>query len=104
MAVNHAYLWFIVVISVLFIIAVLALGAYFLTLVSKSKSHKRNLQRQTVIQLSMLVVLTFPPMFLVKTALLLWAGLANGVVPLIVFSLLELFPSFGANLTYLLLP
>jgi len=92
--VNYSYLWFIVVISIIFIVAVVALGAYFLFLVGKSNSQRRNQQRQVVLQLTIIVLCSFPPMFLIKTALLLWAGLSNGVVPLIVFSLLEILPSY----------
>lgn len=40
-------------------------------------------------------------MFLVKTALLLWAGVYDGTVPLIVFSLLEIIPSMGTLVLFL---
>jgi len=48
-------------------------------------------------------MVTYPIMFLIRCALLIWAGLQNGAaVPLIVFTLLEIIPS--GVLAYYILP
>ena len=53
---------------------------------------------QTIVMLS-----TFPTMFLTRTVLLVWASIVEGArVPILVYCLLEVIPSTGSLLVYLL--
>jgi hypothetical protein len=94
--VNVAYLGFIALVSVLMALFVVIIGSSFLKILNKSLriSPKAIIRRKAVIRLTIPVLVTFPPMFITKSVLLVWSAAANGTVPIIVFTLLELIPSF----------
>jgi len=93
---NLAYLIFNGIVVLILAIVYLVVGVMFIR--QLGKTSKKGL----IVQMTYLVTGTFVPMFIVKSALILWSAISNGVVPLIVFSLLEIIP--GCVLLYYILP
>jgi len=93
---NLAYLIFIGIIVLILAIVYMLLGFFFIRQIGKTS--KKGL----IMQMTLMVTGTFVPMFIIKSALILWSATTNGVVPLIVFSLLEILPA--AVLLYYILP
>lgn len=93
---SLAYIFFQAIVVLLLAIAYLGLGIYFLQQVGNSS------KRAEILRMTLIVLFVYVSAFLVKCALLLWSALANGVVPMIVFALLEFFPS--AVLIYYIYP
>lgn len=87
-AVNVAYLIFIACVSVVVALMYVLVGTFFL------RELRNSQHRSRAITMTVAVTCTFVPMFIVKSALLLWAAVAGGVVPTLAFSLLELIPGF----------
>ena len=83
-------------------IAVVAIGIMFIRLMNENAGGGLGVpmsnQRSAVLKLTIPVVATFPPMFIVKSALILWSGLTNATINVLLFCLLEVIPSLGALL------
>jgi len=97
--VNLAYLYFLGALSALMAIAVLVIASLLLRILMSDTS--KNPAVRELSTMTWLIVLTFPLMFLVRTALLIAASFFVSV-PVMVFTLLELFPS--AVLLYYIFP
>jgi len=95
--VNLAYNAFIAFVSVCLAIVFLVLGV---TLVRQMKIAKKR--GKVILRMSLAITVSYPPMFMIRSALLLWSGITGGVVPIIVFSLLEIVPS--AVMVYYIMP
>jgi hypothetical protein len=98
--VNFAYVVFLGVLSLLMAILVFALASYLLYLIGFAPQHKslRRLRNMTLF-----ILISFPPMFAIRTGLLIFAALGGSVViPLMVFTFLEVFPS--VVLLYYIIP
>jgi len=98
--VNTVYLWFLAAIALIFALAVVVLGFVFLKILFASQQATVKLRgshggssRIGLYRLTYAVIFTFPPMFAIKSALVLWSALTNGVVPVLAFALLEFVPS-----------
>jgi hypothetical protein len=99
--VNLSYLIFLGCLSALMAVAVLVLSVLLLRILVSDTSNNVAIKELTT--MTALIVATFPLMFLVRTALLIAAALdSNVVIPVMVFTLLELFPS--AVLLYYIYP
>jgi hypothetical protein len=95
--VNLAYNAFIAFVSVALAVVFLALGV---TLIRQMKIAKKR--GKVILRMSLAITVSYPPMFMIRSALLLWAGISGGIVPIIVFSLLEIIPS--AVMVYYIMP
>jgi hypothetical protein len=91
--INQAYLGFIVVASMIVIVGYLVMGIVFL---------KRSSWHPAVKRATASVLLTFAPMFFIKSVLVIWSAATGGVVPVLAFAVLELIPVIV--LLYYILP
>jgi len=90
--VNLAYLIFLAALSSIMAIGVIIAAAMLLRLIGSG--NKKSKRLQNLVRMTILILATFPIMFVVRTLLLIIAAADSSIViPLIVFSLLEVIPT-----------
>jgi len=97
---NVAYLIFLATLSIAMAIAYVTLGLLFLKQLfaaSVSAGRRKNFIRMTIV-----VLVSCVSLFVLRSALILWTALSDNVLPLIVFSILEIIPT--SILLYYILP
>jgi hypothetical protein len=97
--VNVVYLVFVALLSILTALAYMVMGALFLRQMAGRHAVTKRLD---VVLMTVVLLVTFAAFFVIRSCLLLWSALTAGVLPLLVFALLELVPSFA--LLYYMLP
>eukprot|EP01128_Nolandella_sp_AFSM9_P006856 TRINITY_DN3611_c0_g3_i1.p1 TRINITY_DN3611_c0_g3~~TRINITY_DN3611_c0_g3_i1.p1 ORF type:complete len:1587 (-),score=355.48 TRINITY_DN3611_c0_g3_i1:210-4970(-) len=99
-AVNLVYLVFIAAISVILALMYIIIGSYYL--IGPLAAKKGSPKYAYFVRMTVIIIITFGLLFIIRSILIIFSASSGLAVPLIVFALLEIFPSLA--LLYYVVP
>jgi hypothetical protein len=88
---NIVYLVFIAILSIITTVAYLYIGSWFLIEVIKT-NQSTAIERKDIIIMTIVILIMFSIIFIVRSAVVLWSAVTNATIPLWAYVILDILP------------